>query len=96
MGQVKRIKLGQVYGTKRVMQLIPEEALAMYLTRHLFCDWGDVCDEDQRANEQALETGDRLLSAYVVPDVGRIYIITDAENDECERVSSTVMFCDEY
>jgi len=58
--------------------------------RHASGDWGEVCDEDKQANEQALINGDRLLSAYDVMGK-RIWIIT-----EYDRSLTTILFPDEY
>ncbi len=35
------------------------------LKRHAARDWGEVCEEDRKANDEALEQGLRLLSAYM-------------------------------
>lgn len=39
-----------------------------FLKRHLAGDWGDLCEEDRQANDQALVDGSRLLSAYQLAD----------------------------
>jgi hypothetical protein len=49
-----------------------------FLARHLSGDWGVVCDEDKYANEEALLIGARLLSAYILSDGTRIWIISEA------------------
>lgn len=62
-----------------------------YLYRHLCGDWGDLCEEDQQANQNALELGNRLLSSYQVhPDL-KIWIITEAD-----RSVTTILLPDEY
>jgi hypothetical protein len=33
-----------------------------FLRRHFAHDWGDLCEVDRRANEEALVSGARLLS----------------------------------
>lgn len=41
-----------------------------YLYRHICGDWGDICEEDQQGNRDALELSNRLLSSYQVqPDL---------------------------
>jgi hypothetical protein len=35
-----------------------------FLQRHARGDWGEVCEEDRRADDQALIDGSRILSAY--------------------------------
>jgi hypothetical protein len=54
-------------------------------------DWGDLCDEDKQANEEALEQGFRILSCYRVGGGRRIYIITEAD-----RSSTCILLPEEY
>ncbi len=49
------------------------------LSRHLKGDWGDLCEDDRQMNAEALSAGERLLSAYALPDSTRIWIITEAD-----------------
>jgi hypothetical protein len=53
---------------------------ARLLARHGAGDWGHLCAEDHNANDDAVRSGARILSAY---DIGstRFWIITDAETD---------------
>ncbi len=62
-----------------------------YLKRHASGDWGVVDGHDRRANEQALRTGARLLSAYTLPGVRKVWIITEAD-----RSSTTILLPEEY
>lgn len=62
-----------------------------YIIRHANGDWGDLGDDDKRANERALVDGSRIFSAYVVPERGKIWIIT-----ESTREATTVLKPDEY
>lgn len=64
------------------------------LTRHVECDWGDVGEEDWKANDDALKHGARLMSVYKRGDE-TVWIITDmdAENG-C--VTTTVLLPEEY
>ena len=67
-----------------------------YLRRHALCDWGTVCEEDKQANDDALRTGARLLSAYFLPDETKLWIITDAEDDKGKRQATTFLLPEEY
>ena len=73
-------------------------ALVPYLDRHVCGDWGEVDGHDKRVNQQALKSGARILSAYDMPSVGRIWIITDAAwtEDIGTRQVTTVMFPSDY
>jgi hypothetical protein len=64
-----------------------------YLNRHLRGDWGDICDEDKLSNEQALQYGERLCSAYEIDagDEKKLWIIT-----ERDRSVTTLLLPSEY
>jgi hypothetical protein len=53
---------------------------ARLLARQGAGDWGSLCAEDHDANDEAVRSGSRILSAY---DLGstRLWIITDADAD---------------
>ena len=61
------------------------------LDRHARGDWGELDEEDRRANGQALSTGARLLSAYALPDGVQIWVITEAD-----RSATTLLLPEEY
>jgi len=60
------------------------------LKRHAKGDWGDLCPEDKKANEEALKIGERLFSAYETSE-WKIWIIT-----EWDRSVTTILFPEEY
>lgn len=63
------------------------------LERHKNGDWGNLWDEDKALNDEALEDGNRIMSAYNRKDrpKDKIWIITEAD-----RSVTTVLFPDEY
>ena len=62
------------------------------LTRHILCDWGDMCDEDKESNNSAVANGDdRIFSAYNYKNGVKIWIIT-----EWDRSVTTILFPEEY
>jgi len=71
------------------------EAPFTLLARHATCDWGELDNEDKRANELALADGSRILSAYTVKN-HRIWIITDAVEDDGHRHQTTILLASEY
>jgi len=94
-----RFSLGRVVATPGALEALlrNESTGRKYLDRHASGDWGDVCDEDKRANDQALEAGARVLSAYVLPDDTKLWIITDAAVDgRANRQVTTLLLPDEY
>lgn len=64
------------------------------LDRHASKDWGDLCGEDKGANDAAVDTDDRLLSAYEHEDGTRIWIITEARGEP--SLYTTILFPTEY
>ena len=90
------INMGRLLMTRGVNDLVAEnEAFAKFvmssLTRHRSGDWGNLTDEDKQENELSLKAGYRLLSAYEVKGLPKIWIITEAD-----RSATTILFPDEY
>ena len=71
-------------------------APATLLDRHASGDWGDIEPEDQGLNEQALLTGERLLSVYPLAESVTIWVITEAADDDGQRPATTLLLPREY
>lgn len=84
-----RFPLGETVATPGALALGID--LTPYMRRHHCGDWGDLCDEDKQANEEALEHGFRILSCYKLGGGKRIYIIT-----EHDRSSTCCLLPEEY
>lgn len=82
--------LGRTMATPGALLVAPAEKLATLLRRHASGDWGELDAGDVLANEEALEDGERLLSAYRI-DYRRIWIITEAD-----RSATTILLPEEY
>lgn len=68
-----------------------------FLRRHIVGDWGeDLCSEDGMLNDEALNDGSRLLSAYRLRDGTKLWCITEAVGDTGRRESTTFLLPDEY
>jgi hypothetical protein len=67
-----------------------------FLSRHLRGDWGDLDDDDRTMNDLALIDGSRLLSAYVTSKGEKIWIITEAVDDDGHRYSTTILKPEDY
>lgn len=95
MNQPTRLRFspGEIVATRGVDALLREQNLhpVRLLARHLSGDWGEVGPEDAQANEAALQTGARLLSAYTVAGV-KLFVVTEAE----PRAVTTILLADEY
>lgn len=83
--------LGQLVATPGALESVNAVELFEALRKHVNEDWGEVCEEDKRANDRALETGARLLSAYTTQDGVKFWIITEAD-----RSSTCVLLPEEY
>jgi hypothetical protein len=93
-----KFSLGQIVATPAALRAIEEAGQdpAFFLDKHAQCDWGEVDDGDKRANDEALINGGRLLSAYRTLKHERIWIITEAADDEGKRSATTLLKPEEY
>lgn len=94
---MRRFELGVVVATPGALQALGSAELAgELLGRHASGDWGDLCESDKRANDQALEYGGRIFSAYDLPGGGKVWVITEAAGDDGHRASTCVLLPSEY
>ena len=84
---------GRIVATPGAMDALNDSPMqaAMLLDRHMRGDWGDICEEDSRANMDALRYGNRLVSVYATQSGARLWIIT-----ESDRSTTTLLLPDEY
>ena len=66
------------------------------LVRHITGDWGDVDEHDRQENEMSLQNGWRILSSYMLSNGTKIWVITEAANDEAVRESTCFLLPSEY
>ena len=90
-------ELGLVVATPNALALAEARAfkLAELLKRHQAGDWGDLDAFDRRENDRALRSGARIFSAYQTPQ-GRIWIITEATDDQRARRSTCILLPEDY
>lgn len=86
-----RFSLGHTVMTRNAHSRLTAQDVFWALARHQRADWGDVCREDWKANDHALDEGERLLSAYYAEDGTRFWIIT-----EHDRSVTTVLLPEDY
>lgn len=82
---------GKCCTTVGVEAKVPHEEVMAALSRHLNCDWGNVCKEDAEQNNWSLEHDARILSSYKSSDDTVFWIITEAD-----RSATTVLLPEEY
>lgn len=87
---MNKFEIGQLVATTGATETYTQNELLQYLARHRQGDWGDMCDEDKKANEDALEYGERLMSCYE-EDGKKLWIIT-----EYDRSVTTLLLPSEY
>lgn len=89
-----RFFLGAVFATPAALALLSRAGVdpRSLLHRHHHGDWGDLCDDDRRRNDEAVGDGNRILSSYRVGASGeKVWIITDAVDDFGIRRASTIL-----
>ena len=95
----QKFALGRLVATPGALEALGTsgETALPYLARHRAGDWGEVCDEDKRLNDEAVaHEGDpdrqsRVLSAYRTTGGVKLWVIT-----EWDRSVTTLLLPDEY
>jgi hypothetical protein len=91
--------LGQIVSTPGALEACASARLAECLSRHARGDWGVVDAEDAASNDNALQEGLRVLSAYPIDPArpckgfgdNTLWIITEAD-----RSATTFLLPSEY
>jgi len=93
-----RFGLGQTVATPAALEAIQQagQSPAEFLNRHIVGDWGNLSADDRQANEDALQDGSRLLSAYHTRTGTKLWIITEAADDDGRRLATTILLPEEY
>lgn len=89
-----RFLLGQIIvatpGAVQALESNGQQPMEL-LQRHVVLDPGELCEEDQQTNVDAVENQGRILSSYLLNDEIKIWIITEAD-----RSATTILLPDEY
>jgi hypothetical protein len=85
--------LGQVVATRGAFNSMNELGISAtdLIFRHVTGDWGDLCESDQLENVNAIHSGSRIFSSYIIIADIAIWIITEAD-----RSSTALLLPDEY
>ena len=88
-----RFLLGQVLATPGALQALEtnEQQVMELLQRHVVLDPGELDQEDQHTNVDAVENGGRIFSSYLLKDGTKLWIISEAD-----RSATTILLPDEY
>ena len=94
---------GQIVMTAGAVEALANnnELVSRFLIRHVSGEWGKLDSDDQRANDNALKTGFRLLSSYPLSKGDTLWVITEAVDleagdDPLQRSLTTVLLPNEY
>ena len=90
--------LGPLVATPGALDVMEEHGIhgRALVNRHVTGDYGDISDGDWAANEEAIESGARIMSVYTFDGV-RLWIITDAVIDEeNHRQATTILLPEDY
>ena len=84
--------LGQVVATRGAIAFCAEHAInpSQLIHKHATGDWGDLCEEDIKANVDAIAYDGRVLSSYKLHG-DKLYVLT-----EWDRTSTCLMLANEY
>ncbi len=93
-----KFNLGQVVATPGAIHALRQsgEMPATFLNRHARGDWGDICDDDRQLNDEALQDGSRIMSVYSTSKGTKLWIITDATNEDGSREVTTLLLPEDY
>jgi hypothetical protein len=86
--------VGHTVATPGCLELLNTTGInpSTLIYRHIQGDFGDLCRDDIKANQDALKTGGRIFSSYHLTDWNdKIWIITEAD-----RSITTLLLPEEY
>ena len=87
-----KFPLGQIVITKNALGVLDNGSVnKTFLTKYINCDWGELCEEDKKLNDEALIHGDRILAAYRDANGTKFWIIT-----EHDRSCTTILMPEDY
>jgi hypothetical protein len=86
-----KLDLGNVIITPGAASKLPPEDVQRALRRHARGDWGEISEQEQRANDARLEEGGTIASIFTASNGERFYVLTEAD-----RTVTTVLLPHEY
>ena len=87
-------ELGRIVATMGASLTVRHEDIQIALARHHSGDWGDLCEEDVKTNNEAVSNRvypSQILSSYKDRNGVKFWIITEAD-----RSVTTVLLPSEY
>lgn len=93
-----RFSLGRILATPGALAELEKAGQdgRQFIARHAAGDWGDVCPEDAKANDEALKDGSRIMSVFTLKTGQKLWAITEADDGEGNRICTTLLLPSEY
>jgi hypothetical protein len=93
-----KFSLGQIVATPGALEAIEQagQSPADFLNRHAQGDWGEVCEEDRQLNDESLNDGSRILSAYTTSKGTKLWVLTEAADEDGHRAATTILLPEDY
>ena len=85
-----KFPLGEIVITANAQSRLGSADVQQAISRDARGEWGELCAEDRKQNEDALARGGRLLSVFRTGE-SRFWVIT-----ECDRSVTTVLMPEDY
>ena len=73
-----KFRLGHIVSTPNALAQLTQEDILHGIQRHQAGDWGDLNEEDRRANDLALVNGTRILSVYQAANGTKFWLVTES------------------
>lgn len=88
-----RFRLGRILATPAAVEVLADAKISIVdlWCRHVRGAFGDLAESDRQQNEIAVETGQRILSSYVLPGGQTVWVIT-----EWDRSATTFLLPGDY
>lgn len=95
---MQKFELGRIVATPGALEVIEAagQEASFFLQKHASCDWGSVDADDARANDAAIQTGERILSVYKTLLGVEVWVLTEAVDDEGVRAATTLLLPEEH
>jgi len=93
-----KFPIGQLVATPGAIEAMEEsgQEAGFFVDQHVTGNWGIVDAGDWQLNDQALVDGSRLLSAYMTLKGKKIWIITEAQDNDGKRAATTILLPEDY
>jgi len=93
-----KFQLGQLVATPGAIEAMEESGQTpdFFVEQHVAGRWGEVSADDWQLNDEALKDGSRVLSAYRTLKGKKLWVITEATDDDGHRAATTLLLPEEY